>query len=385
MARFRRIALFCDDHRVAQFQILGLKRGFDQIGIECFAGLSLPSDQTMESFVDIWKPDVVFELDRSRGSLPSLPAHVLHIAWLQSYRAFSQPIFARGCDSDLHYFNTMPDDCGHKIGGRPWKWLHCATNEDIFYPDAKTDILYDLSFCGFMFGGVSSEVLNETIRIDGVPIARVCDVIDQMMGMGLLSYSGFVPSRIHDYLLALVRTAIPDMTLERMPNGLMSFFDEHLFRTISRQAVADGMLAASKNVAFFGDNNWRAWPRFAPFYRGNLMRPHDLANAYRQTRLNVHDSIISLHHRTFEVMGCGRPLLVNHNLFDVGELAITQFFTPGEDFLYYEQGSVEEVAREALADREKLEQIGRNAARRIAEGHLWRHRAEQIVRDVAEL
>ena len=59
-----------------------LKRAFNELDIEVSGWTSLPSEKELEVFIDQFKPDAIFEMNRSRRQVPSLPRKVKHISWM---------------------------------------------------------------------------------------------------------------------------------------------------------------------------------------------------------------------------------------------------------------------------------------------------------------
>jgi len=148
VARFKKIALFADGYYAQLPQLLGLQRGFQQIGIECFAGWPLPPPEQMDTFVQIWQPDVVFEFDRTRGQLGDCVDSVLHVGWIQNHRNFGAPVYAGAGSSDLHYADLLPERYNFDTHTTEYKWLLPGADETVFYPKNTLPYLYDFNLCG---------------------------------------------------------------------------------------------------------------------------------------------------------------------------------------------------------------------------------------------
>ena len=383
MVKFKRIALFSNDDNVQVLQLLGLKRGFEQIGIECFASWPLPKAPQLEAFLDVWKPDVVFEFDRSRNQIEADCSSALHVSWVQNARNFGVSVLEGAGGSDLVYYCLQPERLGVKVDPGSCRWLFPGADESIFFPDDSEPYRFDLSLCGFLHSVVSPDFLNGPIVVDGQRCCTVQELLDEIIASGLYGEYGYDLQAIHDLILFRLKRSNPRIEMKDLPQPLLELFETRFYRLYRRRIIAESMLASTGNVAFCGRNSWLTWPQFAPFYRGDKTRPSELARIYRQTRLNVHECPLGLHHRTMEVMACARPLLIGYSYFCGTPCDIANFFTPGEDFIWYSEKNFVEVAREALADPVRLQKIGRNAYEKVMREHLWRHRAEQIVRDLS--
>jgi spore maturation protein CgeB len=91
-----------------------------------------------------------------------------------------------------------------------------------------------------------------------------------------------------------------------------------------------------------------------------------------------------MHNRVLDIMCSGKAALVSRSRWD-GEISSLQsYFTPGEDYLSYDNDDLAEVAERALRDGDRRRRVGANARRRILEGHTWRHRAAFIIDDLAQ-
>jgi glycosyltransferase involved in cell wall biosynthesis len=263
------------------------------------------------------------------------------------------------------------------------RWLFTGVDTEIFNAQPSVPV-WDAMLPGYMHVPMSDDLLSKMVKIRGQNVGKVGDLVDGCLAQGFRNRNGDL-SRLRAYLLSRFREHIPDLAMAEIPPYAFHIFDDHLLRLVDRFEAAQGMLAATSNVAFIGNDGWAQWPQFAPFYGGSHDRPRDLADVYRKARVIVHDSNTSMHHRVMEAMACGRPVLVNRNLHDGTFADIRRYFEEGEDFLVYDHATLGESLATALSDKWRLEKIGRNAARKIRKRHRWRDRAAQIAKDFASL
>ena len=381
MPQLRRIALFCQDFRTNIQYLLGLQKGFRQLGIECFAMWNLPSAESLTTFVDNWQPDAILELNRTRNHIRGFRERIPHLAWLEADQVLGVAINEGDGGSDIVYFMMEPALLGYEYEAGDFKWLFPGADESIFHPGVDAPFVFDLSCAGHIPAPLGTDSLKRDLVLRGVAAGTLEDLALGFIASGIRCCRDGA-SAIQGFLIDYGRRFLADITLLDYPLEARRLVQDTLPRLSDRRFVAEQMLAASTRSAFFGYHGWTAWRHLAPFYKGSLDRQNELAKAYRASRISVHNSFLAMHSRTMEVMACGRPILVNHGPTDRD---ITRFFTPGEDFLFYDLETLADTARGALADHAELARIGRNAAAKIRDGHTWRHRAEQISHDYAAL
>jgi hypothetical protein len=107
----------------------------------------------------------------------------------------------------------------------------------------------------------------------------------------------------------------------------------------------------------------------------------EYAPVYTRARVVINQAAADdLNFRVFEAMGCGALLLtdaISHSLSAIGE--------PGRDFLVYAPGDAADLARQArwaLAHPAEAEAMARRGQERVKAGHLIRHRAGTLVREL---
>lgn len=99
---------------------------------------------------------------------------------------------------------------------------------------------------------------------------------------------------------------------------------------------------------------------------------------YKTTAVNLNITLRSILNgiplRTFEIMGAGGFLLTNF------QQDFLSFFTPGEDFVYFESRAdlLSKIDYYLKNDKER-KQIAENGFQKIVSGHTYVHRAEEIL------
>lgn len=385
MARLHRIALFAEQTPLFVNVLLGLKDGFEQIGIEAFAGWPPLPGHLMPAFLANFRPDAILEINRSRNQIPDFDGKILHICWLQDFQFAGRPLLGTVGGSQLTYFMNPPDmfDVTPNTFG-PSSLLWPGVNERLYCDAPTSEPCYDMTLVGHQYPPLTDAVLDATLTLRGIDCGRMRDYVTYFDQSGFCEADFNLPA-LHTVIEGWFQRFIPDMSIAEIEPQRRFLFHEALPRMSLRCRIATAMLELSHNVRFFGSAGWGQWPQFAPYYDGELLDPLAAAAVFRATRLNVHASIWPLHYRPLDCMASGAAVMINAVRHpDVARLFYTQFI-PNEDFIEYEMDSFTQTAARALQDKAWLDRVRRNGARAVLAGHTYRHRAEQIVRDLAGL
>jgi hypothetical protein len=379
----KRIAIFAEDDHMYINQTLGLKRGFEELGVEAHVGWPHLNERALTCFVDNYQPDFILEIDRFPSQIPGYNPSVKHVTWIHNHAVHGRRVLENASGSHAVYTALLLKVYADEdFNGGDYRFLPMATDPNVFTND-ETPELFDFSFVGHMYEPLDDDILNLSLGLGGGQHVLMRDLIDQFLAGGFHHHTS-TNDEIHGYLADFFRQFDPNFLVEHLPTALKTFFDERLIRMIARKEVLDILLTISRQVAFFGNPDWQKWPDYAPHHYGSIMRGRELGQLFRSTRVNVHIGALSMHNRVLDIMCCGKGALISRSRWDNEVCGVQHHFTPGEDYIPYDLGDLQEVAERALRDREWCHRIGRNARRRILDGHTWRHRAAFIIDDLAQ-
>ena len=373
-----KIALFAQKNELVF--VSGLAEGFRQVGWEvniCFTHLPAVD---LANYCRIAKPDAVFEVNRLYDEEPPVPRGVRHITWMQDHRYANELLVRRQSHSDLTYAILDPKIFG--ITARPGHHLDAlmpGANLDLYYPaDVKEQSVF--SFIGYLPPPYPRHKTLLT-RPDGTEVSIKQFI--ELLPPKLLLDTHFDINAIHKEVEALaIRLAghVPATVANDM--GL---FDEIAVRTIERADLVRRAMAVASPIRLFSSDAWTYWPEFRSSYCGYLATPDLVREAYQSTRVNLHQGSLAVHYRTIDCMASGRLIMVKDTPYDQGVAGMRRFVNPGEHYLAFNDDNFEDVARNAIADASLRDRIGRAAHEAVRAAHTWRHRAEQVVRDLREL
>jgi spore maturation protein CgeB len=379
----KRVAIFAEDDHMYINQALGLKRGFEELGVEVHVGWPYLNGRSLSCFADNYQPDFILEIDRFPSQIENYDTSIKHVAWIHNHAVNGRRVLDNASGSFAVYTAILLKVYATEdFNGGNYRFLPTATDPSVFVDD-ETPEMFDFSFIGHMYEPVSDDILNIPIRLNGNHIMTMNDMIETFIKAGFHHFN-VANTEIYAFLVDIFRHYNPHFSVQDLPDDFKTFFDERLIRTISRKQVMDILLSISSNMAIYGGPGWQKWPDYVPYYYGSINRARELGQVFRSSRVNIHVSPVTMHNRVLDVMCCGKGLLINRSRWDDEITSAQHHFTPGEDYIPYDLDDLEEVAARALRDQDWCRRIGRNARRRILEGHTWRHRAAFIIDDLAQ-
>jgi hypothetical protein len=379
MAGVKRVGIFCYEENSLINHVLGLKSGFEQLGIEVATGFNYLYGGRMALFLDMFRPDFVIEINRSRNQIPDCDEPFHHIAWVQDNATFRRRVSWGFGGSDMSYFVLDPEVLGFdgRTIGR-WDYLQMAADESQYYP---LDIAptWDVSTMAYLPAPFEESELRQVIPC-GRAEATLGEIHDEFLKTDI-RLSNFHMSRIEDFVVSFCRARDPDYQPDEILERLMIFFEDRVLRRLERAGGLMEILKVTQNIRLFGAVEWALDPAFAPHYSGRVYKPSQKNLINNLSRIIFHNGILHQHERVFEAMACGRPVLMNRTPYDELPYGIRSHFDPDEHFVFHENDDIAEVTASLLKDDGRRERIGRQARERCLGGHTWRHRAEKILAD----
>lgn len=381
----KRIALFADKDFVYMNMLSGLKRGFNDLGVEAIINCPYLDGPQLNAFIDEYRPDALFEIDRFRDQIEDFRGDIPHIAWYQNHvLANGRRVNENATGSDLVYCCADPIQYGLKPGvAAQSRVLLTGVDPYRFFPDNQP-APYDIAMLGYIHSPLDSkDFLTKMVNIHGRDVCSLSDMAAAFFARGLYHHTNFSLVGIKSFIRDFLEDCGATISIDAIPRDLSGFFDDYLIRTTHRRMMAESMLRVSNNSVIYGHGSWKDWSMFAPYYKKPLIKASELADGYRSARIIIHQGTLSLHFRSLEGMACGRTVLVNHSVLDGTKYGIDAYFEPEEHYIPYDFDQFEEIAAQAVKDRDRCDRISKAATKRVLEGHTWRHRAQQILTDLA--
>ena len=392
-------------------------------GIDVHFAFSYYKAEMLAQFCDLFKPDVILEIDRTRNNAPGMTNEVVSIAWVQDWRSVSDTGFSSSTDrfggSELYYFCVQPSVIGVDTSKlNHWSYLLQATDPDVYFPE-DVPIESDFSLMGYIpekknldqldmplpvelikgqvtvgaFGTVRQlvEALNTASltwnTYDPMQARRVTNKhVRSTLGIHGDSVTGFtdpfgntLPPGLTAALANDNRCLVPDQVMLLIENGIL--------RALGRIAVVNGVLDVSRSLRIFGVGQWQTYSEYMPYYHGPAMRESDVRRIHCSTRINLHNAMTQMHSRALDCMASGSVIMVNKMLHNNAEEpdCMRAHFEPGIHYFEYGEDDIGERAKELMADEEARRKTGKIAREVVLAKHTWAHRVDQILTDLAQL
>ena len=383
MTKVKRVAIFSIGASHQMSQTTGLKRGFEALGIEAYAGHSLLDGGAMTFFVDEYKPDLVIEINRSRNQIRECDSAFNHVSWIWDYN-LGDMMLTEGFGGSLHnFFVINPGLTGHALDAvKPWSYLLPGVDADVFSPN-HSEFESDFSIIGYLPDPISEQDRSTPINNNGQVVCTLDDLFDALDRSGLKQYQAD-----HDKLKRVVaevfQKADDNFGVHNIPPQLILHLEERWLRATDRIDFLEDILSVSKNVRFYGYGGWTQWSNFAPYYMGPVFSNSEKASIYCNTRITLHNGI-GMHDRVLEAMSCGAAVMLNNSPLHDTEFGLYRYFERDIDFVQFEQEDSENIksgARELLEKPSLVSRIGGSARQKILSAHTWKHRAAKMLEDL---
>lgn len=423
----RSIALFAPNSSALHISVLlGIRKEFVRRGIDVHVGWHLLNEEQMHAFCDIFRPDAVIEIDRTRNEAAGVPSNVKSIAWIQDWRSVGTSdvgvLSSNFGGSDLNYFCVKPEAVGIESSKLDhWAYLLQATDPEV-YVSQEASAECDFSLVGYIPAKrllQSTDALARVHRpgdlLHGKPLCTIGEIVEAMRARGVTwnTYDAMeARAALNDFLYPLykskkrllprfwstlsssMRRPEPEALSNAHPAQDCLLSDETLYwienevmRSQARYGVVQSALKVSRSLRLFGVGEWQTYPEFSPYYRGPLRDVSGVRRVYAETRLNLHNAMTQMHSRVLDCMASGGAVMVNemkHNSAESPD-CLKAYFEEGLHYFEYNDGNFEERAREALADEERRKKVALSAGAIVRAQHTWKQRVDQIIRDLAQL
>jgi hypothetical protein len=423
-----KIALFAPNRSALYVSgLLGLRRQFARRGIDCHVGWTYFDPDQMAQFCDLFRPDAVLEIDRTRNNA-AIPDDVVSIAWIQDWRSMSEDKIGNSSDrfggSDLYYFCAKPETLGIDVKGlKHWSYLLQATDPDLYFSEGLPEES-DFSLIGYIPAKMHLEQIDHPLGVQllGPPtntsdFGTIRQLLDAFRAHGLTwnkydaaearrianrhvcsffdsraavigDVSGGCAEELQHELLPLVsaslfdrggRCLVPDITMYNVENEVM--------RAIGRSSVVNAVLKVSQSVRLYGIGMWQTYPEYEPYYKGAAPTETMVRRIYGTTRINLHNAMTQMHARVLDCMATGSAIMVNKMLHNDASQpdCLKAHFEADLHYFEYDEDDLDERARAVLDADDKRRKAGRLAAEAVRAKHTWSHRVDQILSDVTQL
>lgn len=415
----RSIALFAPNGSAYYVNVLlSMRKEFVKRGVDVFVAFHYFDPMQFGLLAESFKPDAIFEFDRTRDQAEGMPKDAVSIAWIADWRSV-QPrgtgVTAHGFGgSDIYYFFAEPAYLGITPNKLPhWDYLQQGVDLDNYFPERQAD-QSDFSLIGYIPNRSALDRVNEPLKVDllddgtttsGPEIGTVGDLIAAMERDGLRwnTYHALEARQyINQYTLrrlgvdngfrnqifsAFGRVAVAATNGMRcaIPDSQMYLIENQLLRIYGRKRPVDALLKVSTSMRLYGVGEWESYPELAPYFKGPLYRESQVRRVYASTKVNLHNAMTQMHARALDCMATAGTVMVNRMHGNTASTpgCLKQYFEPGVHYFEYDDDDVADVGRELLADGTRRQRVGEEARKAVIADHTWGHRVEKVLADLS--
>lgn len=380
MCPLKRLGIFLPaDTNIYRSLFRSLQRAFAPLDIEIAGTTSLLSEKDLLEFVSRFKPCAIFEMNRSRRQIPSLPKAVKHIAWMVDVADW--PYEQIGESEIIYFFGTnwlanFPEKHSSLV-----RWLPPAA-DPIDYSFSRRKRRCDISFIGHIPAPWSEKERNRIVYCDN----KTCLTFDTLFHRcqqhwKQIHLKGFDNEAYLHSAITLARE-LTGATVTINEQKLRYDISCRSVRVIQRKKMLDAALQTNAIVHIYGSPNWKQYPEYSTNYKKYLNTPAEMQKVYQTSHFNLHEGV-GLHFRTFDCLMSGGLLLYLQGPDDHSYGGMQTFLEPYTHYIPCTAETLATVVKTYRNDHGRCDAIRAQASQHIAQNHTWQHRARQIVEDFA--
>lgn len=357
-----------------------IKRGFEAHGIEVMGWTEQPSGNQLLEFCRQFRPDVLFEMNRTRSEVPELPKEIVHISWIVDLWGREARQLT---GSEITYFVEAAWLYANRVTNKQYSdWLAPGFDPTVYYPEGGAREYTNLLFVGHIPLPWSDSERSRVVYQDtqqtltfGTYVDSCEKKLSELGGIYKIE-NGSYQSIAEDIFHSL--TGKPYCINDQ---SVKYDIETRVVRMGNRQSMANEALRISPSLAIHGPDNWSAWNTYRHYYRGYEANPHRLRNYYSGARLTIHEGL-PLHFRTFDTMASGGALLFRGAQQHDQLGSMTRFFQPYDHYIPLDDI---DTVRAYIHDRKRLSKIRDSASKLVRQKHTWTHRCRKILDDLASV
>lgn len=354
-----------------------LRSAFLRLGVEAEGLCRHLEGPDLQAWCDAHKPTAIFEMNRPRRDVPSLPRDIKHIVWVVDFNGRDLSHF-EGSDLTYLFSPGWPALYPHRGFHR---WLGPGSDPDVYRPTPRPRDL-GATFVGHIPRPWSEQELARDLT-GGAGHCRFVDVLPE-----LEAWFSEPPGRrqpaLDDALEVARDRVLTQSGCDLVADASLTYdIRGRVVRHLRRRRLLDAVCDHVSDVHIYGPSHWLAWPRYAPFYRGALDRPDAMSEVYGRSQINFHEGN-GVHFRSMDVLASGGLLFYREHWHDPTPGGIARVFEPGVHYVPFREDNLPEQIARFRDDEDRRAQMCRAAAAEIRRAHTWTHRAREILDDLAD-
>ncbi|MEQ9489821.1 MAG: glycosyltransferase [Alphaproteobacteria bacterium] len=372
---------------------------------------------TVASIVREQSIDVVFQVNRPRPTGPALEPGTRHVTWFQDCRSTVCKTAAdRAIDGDLIYYLAQPQSLTADVPAFSVPASHFAPAVDPKLLGnaenaATAETAHDIVMVASMLPPHHQDTSEDTLAAEAQSaedwfrwwvrknnaapyrpaywrtkfsahrtwqLLKAASVSKAVMESLFEPLTGFCDhAAIAAALAANPDTAIPGNTWAT--ENMRIAYTRLLNRVAAARCAAD----ISNHVGFYGPG-WDSHAEFSAWAHPPVGNLGQMLRLFRSSKIVLHDNPdgCNFHDRVFYGMASGALIMAVSSPWNDAPGGFNSCFKDGVHFAAYDRDTLHDVARRWLSDDDARRKIGETARREVLANHTWRHRAQQLLKDL---
>lgn len=387
MPQIKKIAIFAHLTPDHISNLIGLKQGFEALGVDVLTSWPQPDGKILNSIIENYRPDAIIEINRHKDQIEGVVHPFFHVCIIYDYRSHDTVYTNTTCASDLYYSILTPSgfDFPAELDAK-CKPFMLGFNQNALSMAKRKEKAFEIGFAGFM-GNASAYTGNFMKRLIDPKHPELGRVLDLIKFIGIRpqtlnewNYPFKVRRKVEEYMRG---RGFPEFKfIDHAYHLIFRMCEDGFVRMTNRNHLCTQIIETSDSVAFWGPDMWKLWPKFKPYYQGELFSVTALFEAYSSLKINVHCTGTNLHNRVVDTLASGTPLAMMRNEADDGRFGVDQFLEADKHYISFTFDNFKEKIRHYLDNPQKLAEISKAAKEIVHAKFTWEERCKIILADL---
>jgi hypothetical protein len=354
-----------------------LRTSFIKQGYQVTGQCGLLTNDEMNTWLNLHKPDFIFEMNRVKDEILILhEKNIFHISWIVDFQGRDETQIK---GSDITYFFDPGWEENYQTGGYK-AWMPPGTCTDTFFPQkVPQDYQYQFGFMGHIPNPWTKTELKRHLKNNGYSIT-FNDLL-QEYEKELEKISGKMLT--HTDLKDVIRKIMIKLIGYEIDIPRSIYYDlmERTKRIENRQNIIGLALSVSQGLIIYGSENWCLWPLYKKYYHSFMESPAEINNFHQSVRCNLHDGL-SFHFRSIDCLASGGLLLHLNNSKAMDGRGLFDYFDKKNHYYEFTNENFQDVYQSAISAPYRNSSAQKEALAEVRENHSWDKRVEKIIFDV---
>lgn len=349
-------------------------------GYNALKPVPITSQKELDRFILQHKPNIIFDINRFKTDWSSNKLErITYISWIID--TWGRDINGLGASDIVYFFLKDWLDAYQHPACLLKDYLIPGAIQPIKSP--ATHDRYDWFFAGHMPKPWATEELERQVELDNQRSISFQDVVNLAKHHKKTYQCFWTDEQFFLHLNTMLRNNFNASLAQGITGSLRYDLGHRINRLLRRYMFIKEAMLISDRYCLAGSDGWRHWPEFNKKYIGYI-QPDKMSNYTRGSKLVLHEGP-GIHFRLLDAMSAGVPVIVNDLQGRDGSQALLNFFDDGKDIILSSLEELAEKGKYYLNNSNMLTRISHNASQKIKKYHLWKHRAQQIIKDINKL